>query len=173
MRIPKIVLTGLPGCGKTTVAKRTAALLGRRAAGFFTEEVRSPRGERVGFRVESLDGRRGELARKGGGSGPRVGAYRVNLPEFEAVALPALREASPDRVLVIDEIGKMECHSEPFRRRVSELLEADLPLLATAPRHGGGTLLDKVRRRPDVEILSVTRENRDRLPQDLLMRFTR
>lgn len=173
MRGPKIVLTGVPGCGKTTVAKRTAALLRRPACGFFTEEVRSLRGERIGFRVESLDGTRGELARKGEGSGPRVGAYRVNLQAFEAVALPALGEAPPDRVLVIDEIGKMECLSEPFRRRVAELLDADIPLLATAPLRGGGAFLDSIRRRPGVEILLVTRENRDRLPAEIAKRFSR
>lgn len=171
MSSPKIVLTGFPGSGKTTVAKRTAALLRPRAAGFLTEEVRDLRGNRIGFRVESLDGTRAELARKDGRSGPRVGSYRVNLPAFEEVALSALMAVSPDRVLVIDEIGKMECLSEPFRRRVVELLEADIPLLATAPLHGGGPFLDSIRRRPDVEILSVTRENRDRLPQDLVKRF--
>ncbi len=167
------MLTGLPGCGKTTVAKRTASLLSGRAVGFLTEEVRGPRGERVGFRVETLAGARGELARKGGGSGPRVGAYRVNLREFESVALPALGEAGADRVLVIDEIGKMECLSEPFRRRVDELLDADVALLATAPLRGGGPFLDSIRRRADVEFVPVTRENRDRLPADLAERLSR
>ncbi|MCL6508666.1 MAG: AAA family ATPase, partial [Bryobacteraceae bacterium] len=49
------LLTGPPGCGKTTVLRRVVELLGDlRLAGFYTEEIRE-RGRRVGFRAAGLN----------------------------------------------------------------------------------------------------------------------
>jgi nucleoside-triphosphatase THEP1 len=51
-----LLLTGVPGCGKTTVAKRLAELLaGLRLAGFLTLELRE-HGQRVGFQAVGLGG---------------------------------------------------------------------------------------------------------------------
>ena len=57
-----LLLTGVPGVGKTTVVKRVAAALaGQKIAGFYTEEVRE-RGQRVGFRIVTLEGEQATLA---------------------------------------------------------------------------------------------------------------
>jgi nucleoside-triphosphatase len=162
----RILLTGLPGCGKTTVVRKVADLLRGLASGFYTEEIRDAEGRRVGFQVTSLEGERGELARKGEGSGPRVGSYRVNVEDFERIALPSL-DAAGRRVLLVDEIGKMECFSEAFVRRVRKAFESDVSILATVPLRGGGEVIDGIRRRSDVETILVRPENRDRLPEDL------
>ena len=162
----KILVTGPPGCGKTTVVRKVAHALGASAAGFLTEEVRDGRGQRTGFRVATLDGRRGELARKSGGRGPRVGPYVVNVEEFERVALPSLAVGA-GRVLILDEIGKMECLSAAFVRAVEEAFRSPAPILATIPLRGGGPVIEEIRRRPDVEAVPVTRENRDALPARL------
>ena len=53
-----VLLTGPPGCGKTTVVRRVVrALGGLRLAGFYTQEVRE-RGQRVGFEIVGLGGQR-------------------------------------------------------------------------------------------------------------------
>jgi nucleoside-triphosphatase len=52
----KILLTGLPGCGKTTVVMQIVENLGsEKVAGFYTQEIRE-RGVRKGFRWKSLGG---------------------------------------------------------------------------------------------------------------------
>ena len=84
----RILLTGPPGCGKTTVAGKVADILRNGASGFYTEEIRDAKKQRTGFRVVTLDGKRGELADKFSVHGPRVGSYRVNVESFERVALP-------------------------------------------------------------------------------------
>ena len=48
-----LLLTGVPGVGKTTVIRKVAdALAARRVRGFLTREMRS-RGRRVGFRCSA------------------------------------------------------------------------------------------------------------------------
>jgi len=39
----KIILTGEPGIGKTTIIKKLLQRLGNRVIGFWTEEVRDPK----------------------------------------------------------------------------------------------------------------------------------
>ena len=70
-----VLLTGLPGVGKTTLIRE----LGKRLAdyhpaGFYTEEIREE-GIRKGFRLESLDGRQLTLAHSDRKGPHRVGRY--------------------------------------------------------------------------------------------------
>ncbi len=52
---PRILLTGPPQCGKTTVVHRVPENFPGQAAGFYTREVRVA-GRRVGFEIVTLDG---------------------------------------------------------------------------------------------------------------------
>jgi nucleoside-triphosphatase len=167
-----LLLVGKPGVGKTTIVEQVVSRLrddGWRLSGFFTRERRSPDGARTGFKIVTLDGAEGELARVGLPSPARVGRYGVNLAEFERLALPQLRRRDAD-LLVIDEIGKMECASARFRRAVEDALDAPTPVLATL---GTGRLgfFAAVRDRPDVELLEVTEKNRTRCAEDILKRL--
>lgn len=63
-----IILTGMPGCGKTTMIQKIVDDLKKRnvanVVGFYTQEVRRNE-ERIGFDIHLLDGRVGTLARVG------------------------------------------------------------------------------------------------------------
>jgi nucleoside-triphosphatase THEP1 len=48
-----ILITGLPGCGKSTLIERIVRKLERPAIGFFTREIRE-KGRRVGFSINTL-----------------------------------------------------------------------------------------------------------------------
>lgn len=167
---PRILLEGRPGVGKTTVARRLVAFL-RSAdislAGFTTEEIRRG-GRRIGFAVESLSGERGVLAHVGLPGPPRVGKYGVDLAAFEAIALPALAEAA--EVVVIDELGRMELASAPFRQAAAALFEREIALVATLHAYGH-PFIDGLMRRPDVEVVRVTGTNRQTLPGELAARL--
>ncbi len=161
-----VLLTGRPGVGKTTVLTRLAELLkGRRVAGFVTGEMRKG-GQRQGFGATTFSGGSCVLARVGFSSPHRVGRYGVDVAAFEALVLPEL--SRPCHVLLIDEIGKMECFSAAFVERIRKQLDGRVPIVATVAASGGGFIAE-VKQRPDVELWQVTRENRDQLPAALAL----
>jgi nucleoside-triphosphatase len=169
----RILLTGPPGCGKTTVILRTRGLLSHPAAGFYTEELRSGEGGgRLGFDVVALDGRRGPLARVGR-PGPQVGKYAVDLSSFEDVGVRAVEAGLPEphTLLVIDELGKMELLSAAFVTLLERAFQSPNPLLGTI-LHRPHPLADRFRHAPGVELIQVARQNRDALPAELARRFS-
>jgi nucleoside-triphosphatase len=166
-----LLVTGKPGVGKTTLVERIVKRLSGslRLAGFTTTEVREPTGERAGFDIVSVNGKRSELARIGFEGRVRVGRYGVNLEKFEQLALPELARRNVD-LIVIDEIGKMECSSGRFRRAVEDVLDAPVNVLATL---GISRLafFQAMRDRPDVELTILTERNRDTLVDELSARL--
>ncbi|MFQ6046565.1 MAG: nucleoside-triphosphatase [Gemmatimonadales bacterium] len=170
----RVLLTGPPGCGKTTAIIETLKLVSVPAVGFYTEEVRTAapgQGRRVGFDVVALEGRRGPLARLGA-PGPRVGRYGVDVPSFESIALGALQEAlrDPGKLVVLDELGKMEFQSERFVRLLSRLFQAPNPILGAvlARPH---PVAERFRHMPGIDVITVTQANRAELPGRLALLF--
>lgn len=99
-----IFITGRPGAGKTTLIKEVVRQPGIKAGGFYTEEIRKREKGRVGFRIKTLDGKRGILASVDITSPYKVGKYKVNLEDFERVALPAIESAiASHQTIIIDE----------------------------------------------------------------------
>jgi len=160
---PNLLLTGPPRIGKTTLVLRALdSLPPESACGFFTRELRRG-GRRVGFAVETLAGESAVLAHVDLRSPYRVGHYRVDLPAFEATALPAIDPARASvPIVVIDEIGKMECFSARFGELVIAALESDRAVLATIALRGD-RFIESLKARRDVTLLHVTQHNRDEL----------
>ena len=160
-----LLLTGRPGCGKTTVIQRVIERLGdRRLAGFYTRELRRD-GRRVGFEAVGLGGDATVLAHTDFRSSMRVGRYGVELDGFEGLVQEEFGEAGQDvDLFVVDEFGKMECFSRAFVAAASAVLDGPVPVLATIAAKGGG-FIAQVKTRPDVELVTVTNENREGLPE--------
>ncbi len=123
--------------------------------------------KRVGFTIQTLDGKEGILAQRYKKSPFRVGPYGVCLEEFEELALSAIKAARKGQVLVVDEIGKMEILSAKFREAVREALETPLDLLATVGK-GKDPFLVWVRSHPSVMLRNVSLENREGLVEEIL-----
>lgn len=162
------LLTGPPGCGKTTTLLR---LVGQvrdlRLAGFYTEELRE-HGQRVGFEAIGLSsGLCCVLAYTRSRSCLRVGRYGVD-PERLAPLVRAELERKPDEAdaFVVDEIGRMELHSEPFVAAIRRLLDGPRPVVTTAAVKGHG-LIAEAKARSDVSLIHVSDRDWDGLPQAL------
>ncbi|MFB8265697.1 nucleoside-triphosphatase [Streptomyces sp. NPDC055955] len=168
----RILLEGRPGAGKTTALRRLAALLSTRpVTGFTTEEIRQS-GARVGFALETLAGRREVLAHVDLPGPPRVGKYGVDLGVMERLALPALRPTaeSAGRLVLIDELGRMELACTAFRDAVDALFVAEVDVVATVHTHRD-PFTDALRRRAGIEVVHLTAANRDVLPGELAARL--
>jgi nucleoside-triphosphatase len=167
MSINNILLTGSPGCGKTTVIQAVIGQLGdMQLAGFFTQEIRK-NGQRVGFEAVGLKGNRCVLAHVGSSSGRRVGRYGVEIEQFEALVSEEVENSNEKvRAFIIDEIGKMECFSQKFVQIVRHLLDGSRPVLATVALKGGGFIAE-VKSRADIQLITVSSKNRNQLPGEI------
>ena len=170
--IGKVLLTGRPGCGKTTLVKRVVNELAVPAGGFYTEEIRE-HGGRVGFKLATLDGKDAVLAHVDFKTRQRLGKYGLDLSALETVSIEALRRAVRARQLVvIDEIGPMEIRSAVFRDVVDYVLDSPEPsgILATITARSL-PFTDAIKKRPDVTLVEVRLDNRDQVFAELLQRF--
>jgi len=162
-----LLLTGLPGVGKTTIIKQLAKELGPRAGGFYTEEMLG-KGGRVGFRLVTLDGREAVLAHVDVRSRNRVGRYGVQVPALDAVGVAALRAALSSRqVVIVDEIGKMELFSSAFQGAVLKAISSDKIVVATV-MHKDHAWVNALKALPQVTLWQATEANRDEMTARVL-----
>jgi nucleoside-triphosphatase len=167
----KIVLTGEPGVGKTTLIKKLLKHLGDRAVGFWTEEVRDPQTrKRTGFKIVTTEGKSLLFASKTFTSKHLVGSYGVNVQRFESLAIPVLQKAlGEDRIVVIDEVGKMELFSKTFVGLVRKLIhDPRKSMVITIPTRDVHPLVAEIRRLKGAVLMEVTKENRDALVENIL-----
>lgn len=71
------------------------------------------------------------------------------------------------QLVIIDEIGKMECCSLYFIDEVTNLLNSPKTLIATIAMRDEG-FIGQVKKRSDCRLVTVTRENQDSLVTELL-----
>lgn len=158
MNFVKILITGPPGCGKTTLIKRIADDVPYPVNGFFTAEIREG-GTRVGFEVESFAGEKAILSHVDIRSRNRVGKYGVDVEAFEKIALPEIEKAIDGKnLLIIDEIGKMELYSARFRDLILTAFESEIPILATI-LYKPHPFCDRLKKGDHVKIIQLRKDN--------------
>ena len=156
-----ILLTGPPRCGKSTLIEKIVKNIDTPAIGFFTREIRES-GKRVGFSIDTLDHRTGVLAHQNLRSRFKIGRYGVNLKDIDGIAVPAMMPDRPDMLVVIDEIGKMECLSERFKKTLVSLLDSNHRVFGSITMKGD-RFIRRIKERDDVLLITVTIKNRDKL----------
>ncbi len=157
-----LLLTGHPGIGKTTIIEHVIHILGNQAGGFYTREISGP-GGRKGFRLLTLDGKETVLAHKDLRSPryPTVGRYGVDVEALERVGVAALHAAmDQDRIIIVDEIGKMELYSQTFQETLMRAIIGPHHVVGTVmlKPHPGAAIFKML---AQVTVWEVERRNRD------------
>ncbi|MDI6641124.1 MAG: nucleoside-triphosphatase [Elusimicrobiota bacterium] len=181
-----VFITSNPAVGKTRLIKEVCMPYVEYLGGFYTEEIReepcerseggqklSPQqlsnmaaqrpnkwqSKRVGFKLKTFSGEEGILAYKGMKSQYRLNKYGIDLKVIEELGVKSMLAALQNKkVIVIDEIGTMECYSDLFRKTVVECLNSTKNVLATI-RYKAQPFTDEVKRMANTELILLTTEN--------------
>jgi len=166
MKKSNILVTGPPGCGKSTLIEKVINRMEEPVGGFFTREIKES-GRRVGFSINTVDGREGILAHQNIRSQFRVGKYGVNIEDIDFVAVSAIIPAQREQVIVIDEIGKMECFSALFKKNLIQVLDSPNYVIGSIALRGG-PFIRGIKNRDDVTVIGIKPETRDSLIEEIL-----
>ncbi len=158
----KILIVGRPGVGKTTAVIKTINHISMPVRGFYTQEIREKKG-RAGFLLKTLNGKQEVLAHVNSSSQFHVGKYGVNIKLWDNL-IPLLMPQTNNEIIVIDEIGKMECLSQSFRTYILNIIKTENPLLATAPLKGT-SFIEGIKHK--FKIIEINAKNRDIIPLQL------
>jgi nucleoside-triphosphatase THEP1 len=162
-----IMLVGPPRIGKTSIIKAVISKLTDKCAGFYTEEILE-RDERVGFQLVTLAKKSCTLSHRDKSGHVHVGRYGVDLECVEEVGVTAIKKGiKAGKIIIIDEIGKMEILSRSFRLAVLDALDSQNAVLGTM-LFKRQPFCEKIRARKDVEVLEVTEGNREKLVEIIL-----
>jgi nucleoside-triphosphatase len=156
-----LLFTGPPGCGKTTLISRIVPQLKTSSSGFLTKEIRE-KGKRVGFSINTLDGKKALLAHVNVSGRYRVGRYGVVIENIERIAIPSMVPKDEGECVLIDEIGKMECLSRKFRSKLLDVLEMPNEVIGTISLRGD-RFIERIKTRSDVLVVEISEKNRDEL----------
>lgn len=166
----------MPSVGKTATLIKIVEKLEEdefRVGGMITKSVYDPKtGRKVGFQIV-------DWATKAEGLFAHVdfdtkfkaetedGVFCVDVDVLEKIGVAAIENAMRTDdidIIIIDEVGKMEMHSDRFCKIVTDCLDAPKPVIMTLHKKSRNPLLQDIRRRDDVRILEVTPVNKNLLP---------
>ena len=83
---------------------------------------------------------------------------------FDDVGCRLLEFGDDTKLVVIDEIGNMERDAERYSDKIMSLLDrTDVRILGVLQKKADSALAEAIRKHPNVRIIEVTEENRDKL----------
>lgn len=157
-----LLLTGKIQVGKTTLIKRLIKDLDISVAGFYTSR-HFVRDKQDGFIIKDLSGSLTSdettfyIAKGSPGTG-----WQPCPETFETIGVQILQNClkSNSDLILMDELGHFESQAPLFQKLVHQCLSSPIPVLGVIkPRRT--PFLDSIRQRTDVQVVTITPENRD------------
>lgn len=165
-----IFLTGPVQVGKSTIIRKTLDALQITPAGFRSVSV-----------PDLADGQMSVYIIPAGAAAPAMGDFnRVGIrkgagrgiekiPEaFERAGVQTLQGAEHARLILMDEVGRMESQAQHFSERILELLDGPVPILGVVQKIADTPLTNAIRKHPNVQIVEVSVENREEKAREVL-----
>ena len=170
-----ILISGERGVGKSTLIEKLLSASSRPRYGFITKM--RPAGP-DGFRPIYIHPAGQPVAERVYTEANSIGTcdsrtHRVNLDAFNTLGVQYIREARPDGIIVMDELGFLEAKADAFTAAVLDALQGDIPVIAAVKSRTDVPFLNAVRATPLSEVFSITPENREELFEKLLTRVRR
>ena len=166
-----IFLSGQVQIGKSTIINKTLELLGEGYKGFKTYGAEyKDDGSSVLYisPAENLSIKTRIATR----DKAHIGKMEVDSSSFEVVGAKILDDSinSSCKLIIMDEIGFLESNYENFKSKVREALDSD-KLVFGVLRNKNTAFLNELRERKDIDLIIVTEENRDSLPNLLYQKI--
>lgn len=161
----KILITGLPKSGKSTLLKKVVDKIPDKI-GFYAQEI-TENGARTGFEAVSNNGHRTTLASTNIKSKINVSRYGVDIEGFESF-LKNLPEPKTSQVIYIDEIGQMQLYSSDFKELVSIWLKLNNTFIGTISKIYNDEFTDSLRNRSGIAFIELTQDNRTHISNALV-----
>ena len=150
-----LFLTGEKGVGKTTLLRKL--LQDREEVGGFLTVRKMENHGRVVYMLRPHQTVYGEDDLLFTCGGP------VDSQRFDELGCRCLRESEGSSVILMDELGPKERDAFAFQAAVLKALDNDTPVYGVVQEGAESTFLQQVRQHPEVQLIKVTKENRDNL----------
>ena len=133
--MPNILITGNPGCGKSTLMVELIKEIRprKRVAGIITPEIKKG-GKRYGFKIIDLASGQEEMLASVDIKPAVISKYGINIKGIDKIIDKFLESFENAEVVFIDEIGKMEFYSEKFREAMEKVFASDKTVVAVLHR---------------------------------------
>ncbi|MFX1496171.1 MAG: nucleoside-triphosphatase [Promethearchaeota archaeon] len=169
----KILITGPPRCGKSTLIKKLISYYKSKnyvIAGFLTPEIQKE-GKRLGFDIEDIQsGEFSLLARKGVyDTKYRLGNYSIFIEEFDTYLKDLnFRNLQNVDLLIIDEIGKMELNSQLFLSFLKKMFNSKVRIIATIGQKLKHTIKSELLNLPSIKLFLLNLNNQQEIFEKIL-----
>ena len=157
-----LFLTGPKQIGKSTVLRKLLQDREEKIGGFRTVRIPLEDGASIHMvapsEMEYTDENRIFSRRKG--------VLHIDPADFDRIGCSLLADSHDCDLILMDELGPNEADSEKFRQAVWNVLDGTVPVYGVL-QIADSNFLDAVADRPDVQVIAISLENRDSMP-DLL-----
>ena len=159
-----ILIMGDIGVGKSTLISRLLSCTHRPVCGFYTREHGFGQDKKDFFLHDAKLPQRDLFftdENRIATCFPKT--VEVQPEVFDNQGVNCLQDLHPNGIVVMDELGFLESRSPRFQRRVLEVLDGDIPVLAAVKSREDIPFLELVKAHPKATVFHITPDNREEL----------
>jgi nucleoside-triphosphatase THEP1 len=159
----KLLITGLPKSGKSTLLQGLVSHYNGVAQGFITVEIKNG-DKRTGFEIITSNGEHALVAQTEVQTDFPIGRFFA-MPDNMARVFDSISDPSSADLLYIDEIGQMQLLSREFKSLLSSYLNSDKPFLASVSKVYVSEEIESIISQPDSILFSLNESKKGRVEE--------